>query len=536
MDANGDGIGDLSGVIARLDYLNDGTDTSLGVDAIWFSPFYSSPMFDFGYDISDYKNIDPAYGTMADFDRLLAEAHKRNIKIILDFVPNHTSHLHPWFIESRSSLDNPKRDWYLWAGPSRPLKKRYAGGDRPPRRYRPNNWQSIFGGPAWEWDETTQEYYYHGWLVEQSDVNWRNPKLREGMYDQMKFWLDRGVDGFRLDVINFLFKDERLRSNPYCIGRRPYDMQRHLYDKDLPENMEVVREMRRLVNSYGDRMLVGEIANDDPNEPARYYGSGTDGLNLSFYFHFANQSFCAEQFAAAVASWEAALPKGAWPTYFLSNHDRPRHFGRYRAGDEARTLGRAQVAALLLLTVRGTPFLYYGEEIGMTNLPIKRKDLKDPVGIRYWPIPVGRDPERTPMQWNDSAQAGFSTAASTWLPVNPDYATVNVAAQTDDPASLLSFYRKVIHARRASAALRRGTIKILPTPRVILAYLREHENQRCLVVLNFTDKPVDFMPQAVGGQDVWEVLVSNRRDPDDRLSSATWYIKPLEATVLSANK
>jgi alpha-glucosidase len=283
-------------------------------------------------------------------------------------------------------------------------------------------------------------------------------------------------------------------------------------------------------------MLVGEIANDDPNEPARYYGSGTDGLNLSFYFHFANQSFCAEQFAAAVASWEAALPKGAWPTYFLSNHDRPRHFGRYRAGDEARTLGRAQVAALLLLTVRGTPFLYYGEEIGMTNLPIKRKDLKDPVGIRYWPIPVGRDPERTPMQWNDSAQAGFSTAASTWLPVNPDYATVNVAAQTDDPASLLSFYRKVIHARRTSAALRRGTIKILPTPRGILAYLREHENQRCLVVLNFTDKPVDFMPQAVGGQDVWEVLVSNRRDPDDRLSSATWYIKPLEATVLSANK
>ncbi len=538
MDADGDGIGDLKGVISRLDYLNDGTPDSLGIDAIWFSPFYPSPMFDFGYDISDYKDIDPSYGTMADFDRLLVEAHKRGIKIILDFVPNHTSHLHPWFIESRSSRTNPKRDWYIWKEPSRPLKRRYADGDRPPRRYRPNNWQSIFGGPAWEWDEKTQEYYYHHWLIEQTDVNWRNPELRRAMYDQMKFWLDKGVDGFRLDVINFIFKDERLRSNPYCIGRRPYDMQRHLYDKDLlPENMDVVREMRRLVDSYGDRgdrMLVGEISNDDPSLPARYYGDGRDGLNLSFYFHFANQPFCAERFSAAVATWEAALPKGAWPVYFLSNHDRMRHVGRHGTRDAARTLGRAQVAALLLLTVRGTPFLYYGEEIGMNNLPIKKKDLKDPVGIRYWPIPVGRDAARTPMQWDDSTSAGFSAGSSTWLPVNPDHRTVNVAAQTDDPASLLSFYRNVIWKRKGSAALTRGTIEILPgTPRGILAYVREHEGDRCLVVLNFTDTSIDFMPKAPGG---WDVLVSNRRDPGDRLSSATWHIKPLEATLLSAKK
>ncbi|MBN2223434.1 MAG: alpha-glucosidase C-terminal domain-containing protein [Deltaproteobacteria bacterium] len=541
MDANGDGIGDLSGVISRLDYLNDGTPGSLGVDAIWFSPFYPSPMFDFGYDISDYKSIDPAYGTMADFDRLLVQAHKRGIKVILDFVPNHTSHLHPWFVESRNSRTNPKRDWYIWSAPSRPLKRRYTDGAEPPRRYRPNNWQSIFGGPAWTWDEKTQEYYYHHFLVEQPDVNWRNPELREAMYDQMRFWLDKGVDGFRLDVINFIFKDKLLRSNPYCIGRRPYDMQRHLYDKDLPENIEVVREMRRLVNSYGDRMLVGEIANDDPNEPARYYGNGTDGLNLSFYFHFANQPFCADSFGSAVAAWETAVPKAAWPVYFLSNHDRMRHIGRYHARNEARTLGRAQVAAMLLLTVRGTPFLYYGEEIGMANLSIKKKDLQDPVGIRYWPIPVGRDPERTPMQWDNSTSAGFSSAAGTWLPVNPDYKAVNVAAQADDPSSLFSFYRKIIWKRKESAALTRGTIEILrETPRGILAYLREYGDDRCLIVLSFSHEAVDFTPKddggPIGGRNRWRVLVSNRRDEADRLLSVTWNIKPLEATVFSYKK
>ncbi len=540
MDADGDGIGDLKGVISRLDYLNDGTPGSLGVDAIWFSPFYPSPMFDFGYDISDYKNIDPSYGTMADFDTLLTEAHKRGIKIILDFVPNHTSHLHPWFVESRGSRANPKRDWFIWSPPSRPVKKPYTGGNKPPRRYRPNNWQSIFGGPAWEWDEKTQEYYYHHWLIEQTDVNWRNPELREAIYDQMKFWLDKGVDGFRLDVINFIFKDKGLRSNPYCIGRRPYEMQRHLYDKDLlPENLEVVREMRRLVDSYGDRMLVGEVANDDPTLPARYYGDGRDGLNLSFYFHFANQSFCADAFRAAVSSWETALPKGAWPVYFLSNHDRLRHIGRYGTRDEARTLGRAQVAAMLLLTVRGTPFLYYGEEIGMGNLPIRKKDLHDPVGIRYWPIPVGRDPERTPMQWDGSTSAGFSSAASTWLPVNPDYRTRNVAAQAGDPASLFSFYRKIIWKRKDNAALVRGSIEILrDTPREILAYVREYGDDRCLVVLNFSHRPVEFSPKGAGGTNGdatrWRVLVSNRRDEADRLPSAAWNIKPLEATLFSA--
>jgi alpha-glucosidase len=541
MDFNGDGIGDLKGVISRLDYLNDGTKNSLGIDAIWFSPFYTSPMFDFGYDISDFTNIDPAYGTMADFDRLLSEAHKRNIKIILDFVPNHTSHLHPWFVESRSSRTNPKRDWYIWADPSRPLKRHYIDGNVPPRRYRPNNWQSIFGGPAWTWDEKTRQYYYHHWLVEQTDVNWRNPKLREAMYDQMRFWLDKGVDGFRLDVINFIFKDKDLRNNPYCIGRRPYDMQRHLYDKDLPENIEVVREMRRLVDSYGDRMLVGEVSNDDPVEPARYYGNGADGLNLSFYFHFANQRFSADRFRSAIASWEAAVPGNAWPVYFLSNHDRMRHVGRYGTRDRARTIGRAQVAAMLLLTVRGTPFLYYGEEIGMNNLSIGKKDLRDPVGIRYWPVPVGRDPARTPMQWDGSTSAGFSATSSTWLPVNPDYRTVNVAAQADDPSSLLSFYRTIIWKRKGSAALTRGSVRIVPdTPHAILAYIREYRDDRCLVVLNFSDSPADFAPDSAVGPHrdgrTWQVLASNRRNEGDCPPRGAWRIEPLEATVFFVRK
>ncbi len=541
MDANGDGIGDIAGITARLDYLNDGTENSLGIDAIWFSPFYPSPMFDFGYDISSYTDIDPVFGNMADFDRLLSEAHKRNIKIILDFVPNHTSHLHPWFVESRSSRTNPKRDWYIWASPAHPPKRRYSNDNPPPRRFRPNNWQSVFGGPAWTWDETTQQYYYHHFLPEQPDVNWNNKKLRQAMYDQMKFWLDKGVDGFRLDVINHVFKDVKLRSNPYVMGRRPYDMQRHLYDKDLPKNMEVVREMRKLVDSYDERMLVGEIANDDPLEPARYYGTGGDGLNLAFYFHFANQPFCADDFRSAVDSWEKALPRDAWPTYFLSNHDRPRHTGRFEKGDEAQTVSRAEVAAMLLLTVRGTPFLYYGEEIGMKNLHIKRRDLKDPVGIRYWPVPVGRDPSRTPMQWDDTTSAGFSKGSPTWLPIHPNWSTVNVAAEAKDPASLLSFYRKVIWKRKRMEALVRGTMTMLShTPRGILAYLREYRDEKCLVVLNFTKHSFDFVPKECLGTEgrpqTWEVVVSNCRDEGDAFTSATWYIKPYEATVLSAKK
>jgi alpha-glucosidase len=541
MDSNGDGIGDLAGVIERLDYLNDGTPNSLGIDAIWFSPFYPSPMFDFGYDISDFRSIDPDFGTMADFDRLLAGAHKRGIRVILDFVPNHTSHLHPWFIESQRSKDDPKRDWYIWAPPKHPLKKRYTNADPPPRRFRPNNWQSIFGGPAWTFDEATQEYYYHHWLVQQTDVNWRNPELRKAMYDQMKFWLDKGVDGFRLDVINFIFKDKQLRSNPYCIGRRPYDMQRHLYDKDLPENIEVAREMRRLIDSYGERMLVGEVSNDDPLVPRSYYGDGRDGLSLVFYFHFANQSFAADAFRSALESWEGALPGGAWPTYFLSNHDRRRHIGRYKKGNDAETVARAKVAAMLLLSVRGTPFLYYGEEIGMRNLHIKRRDLKDPVGIRYWPVPVGRDPARTPMQWDDTTSAGFSKSPDTWLSVNPNYRTINVTAQADDPDSLFSFYRRVIWRRKESPALMRGTMTLVHnTPRGVLAYLREVPGERCLVVLNFTKKPREFTqgqcPELSRKGGRWGVVVSSAREEGGALGPGSFRVEPYEATILSAGQ
>ncbi len=531
MDASGDGVGDLRGIIDRLDYLNDGTETSLGIDAIWLSPIFPSPMFDFGYDVSDYTDIDPVFGSMSDFDELLTEAHKRNIKIILDFVPNHTSHLHEWFIESKGSIDNPKRDWYIWEPPK-------SGG-----RSRPNNWQSVFGGPAWEWDEKTKEFYYHHFLPQQPDVNWRNQKLREAMYGDMSFWLDRGVDGFRLDVINQIFKDKGLRNNPYTIGRRPYDMQKHLYDKDLhDDNIEVVREMRALVDGYGkkgERMLVGEVFIEDPHIAKRYYGDGSDGLNLAFYCNFSYLPLRAGAFRDAVSLWEEILPDGAWPTYFLSNHDQPRHIGRYGKTSDDETEARAKVAATMLLTLRGTPFLYYGEEIGMRNLHIKRRDLKDPVGIRYWPIPVGRDLARTPMQWDDTKHAGFTRSGTTWLPVHPNKKTVNVKAESADPSSLLSFYRNLIWTRKRISALRRGSVEIIKdTPKGIFSYLREYGGESLLVVLNFKKRDyrisADTININIKGKAKWEVMLSTHRDEGEFIGDDQFNIKPYEATILKA--
>lgn len=534
MDASGDGIGDLRGIIDRLDYLNDGTEKSLGIDAIWLSPIFLSPMLDFGYDVSDYSDIDPIFGSISDFDELLSEAHKRNIKIILDFVPNHTSHLHEWFIESRNSIDNPKRDWYIWEPPK-------GGGWS-----RPNNWQSVFGGPAWEWDEKTQEFYYHHFLPEQPDINWRNPKLREAIYGEMSFWLDRGVDGFRLDVINHIFKDKNLRNNPYTIGRRPYDMQKHIYDKDLhDENLEVVREMRALVDGYGkkgERMLVGEVFIEDPHIAKRYYGDGRDGLNLAFYFKFSYMPFKARSFCDTVSLWEDILPEGAWPTYFLSNHDQPRHIGRYAKISDKETEARAKVAATMLLTLRGTPFLYYGEEIGMMNLHINRRDLKDPVGIRYWPIPVGRDLARTPMQWDETKYAGFTKSHETWLPIHPNHETVNVKTESSDPSSLLSFYRNLIWTRKRNSPLRRGSIKIIKnTPEGIFSYLREYRGEILLIVLNFKKREyrlsrisTDDLNENVKSNVTWEIILSTHRDAGEIIGNTQFKIKPYEATILKA--
>jgi len=467
-DSDGDGIGDLPGIISKLDYIS-----SLGVDAIWLNPIYPSPQYDFGYDIADYRGIDPQYGTMADFDRLLEEAHGRGIRIIMDIVPSVTSHLHPWFIESRSSRRSPKRDWYIWRDAPRP------------GRY-PNNWRGVFGGRAWDWDKKTRQYYYHNSLPEQPDLNWRNPEVEKAVLGAMEFWFAKGVDGFRVDVLNYVYKDEQFRNNPYCLGRRPYEMQRHLYDKDRPEAVEVGFKMRQLADRYPGRVLAAEVFMDNPAEAARYYGPDGDGTHMVFNFTFMFSRYSAASFRRVVERWQELIGERNWPCFFLSNHDNPRHISRYAAG--RRTEARARVAAAMLLTLRGTPFLYMGEELGMRSVRIRRHELMDPVGITYWPFHPGRDIARTPMQWTDEDYAGFSTAKP-WLPVNPDYPSLNAAQAEADPRSLLTWYRKLIRLRREHPALARGSYRSLQrVPGGVYGYLRERGTERILVLLNFTGR------------------------------------------------
>ncbi len=469
-DSNDDGIGDLNGILSRLDYLN-GREESLGIDAIWLNPIYPSPQYDFGYDIMDYQDIDPQYGSMDDFDRLLEEAHRRNIRILMDIVPSVTSHLHPWFIESRSSRRSAKRDWYIWK-------------DAPAPGRLPNNWQAVFGGNSWQWDKKTQQYYYHNSLSEQPDLNWRNPEVEKAMLSNMEFWFKKGVDGFRIDVLNYVYKDSQFRDNPPCLGKRPYEMQRHVYDKDRPEAVEVGFKMRSLAERYPGRMLVAEVFVNNPAEAARYYGENGEGANLVFNFSFMYSPFSATHFRSEVQAWEEQTRTRGWPCYFLSNHDIPRQASRYAAGKW--TLHRARVVAAMLLTLRGTPFLYMGEEIGMLNGKIKRHELLDPIGVHYWPFNPGRDIARTPMQWNAEQYAGFSKAKP-WLPVHPDYPRINVKKQKDDPTSLFNWYRKLIRVRRQSEALSCGDYQpILTVPRGVFAYKRSSPEEHVLVALNFT--------------------------------------------------
>ena len=451
-DSNGDGVGDLPGIIDRLDHLN-GRDDSLGVDAIWLSPFYPSPMADFGYDVADYCDVDPAFGTLADFDRLLAEAHRRGIRVIVDLVPNHTSDQHPWFQAARASRDDPKRDWYVWADPRR------GGGP-------PNNWLAVFGHKraAWTLDPATGQYYLHHFLPEQPDLNWRNEEVRGAIDDVMRFWLDRGVDGFRVDVAHGLLKDARLRNNPRLFAGR-----RRKRNWDLDEVHEIHRRWRKVLDEYPDRMAVGEVFPEGGlGRLVRYYGDD-DELHMPFNFQFLEQPWQADRFRDVVERWERLMPHHAWPDYTLSNHDRSRAASRYG-------LENARAAAMLLLTLRGTPFIYYGEEIGMTDVPIPHDRVVDV---------AGRDPERTPMQWDASANAGFTTGAP-WLPVAAGAGSVNVEAQRRDPSSLFSFYRRLLRIRRASESLRSGRYRSLPSPRGVYLFERATTGERLVVALNFT--------------------------------------------------
>ncbi|MGE5537730.1 MAG: alpha-amylase family glycosyl hydrolase [Gemmatimonas sp.] len=465
-DTDGDGIGDLAGIRSRLGYLEE-----LGIDAIWISPIYPSPMADFGYDVANYCAIDPTFGTFDDFDRLVADAHRRGIKVILDFVPNHTSDRHPWFVESRSSRASPKRDWYIWRDPG-------PGGGPP------NNWVSNFGGSGWEWDAATKQYYYHAFLKEQPDLNWRNPEVRDAMYRVLRFWLDRGVDGFRVDVIWHLIKDDQFRDNPHNPDWRPGDAAIRqfiqLYSADRPEVHEIIAEMRNVLDQYDARVLIGEIYL--PLERlVHYYGKDLRGAHLPFNFQLIETAWSATAISRLIREYEGALPMGGWPNWVLSNHDQRRIASR--AGRD-----QARIAAMLLLTLRGTPTLYYGDEIGMESVPIPPEKVHDPWEKNEPGLGLGRDPSRTPMQWDASANAGF-TSGEPWLPVAPDYAERNVACCAGDETSILALYHELIRLRRKRPSLSIGDYAPLHADEHVLAYERRHGGDRLVVVLNFSREP-----------------------------------------------
>ena len=481
-DSNGDGIGDLPGIIEKLDYLNDGTPISLGVDALWLTPFYGSPNFDFGYDVSDYRTVSPEHGTMADFDRLVVEAHRRGIRIILDFVPNHTSDQHPWFRESRASRTNPKRDWYIW--------KDGKGGSEP------NNWMSAPGGKAWTLDPATGQYFYHAFFDCQPDLNWRTPAVRAAVMDDMRFWLDRGADGFRLDLINYLVEDDALRDNPRSTkGWYMWNFQEPRYTRDQPETHEIVREFRRMIDAYPGRMMVGETVSFPwEDSPAASFTNERE-LHLAFNMElYGRTRFAATSFRSVVDRFESRVPADGWPALVLSNHDIPRHVGRHSGrfliyGARADAVARAKVAAALLLTLRGTPFVYFGEELGMTNRWTKRRTLRDPLGKKWWPLYQGRDAERTPMLWTPGPNAGFTTGAP-WLPVDPQADRLNVQTASRDSDSLFSFYRRLIWLRKEVPALLVGDYAPVDVGEPdVYAFRRRAGTQSVFVALNFAPRP-----------------------------------------------
>lgn len=472
-DTNGDGVGDLNGITARLDYLRD-----LGIDAIWITPVYPSLQVDFGYDISDYKAIDPQYGTMEDFDRLVREAKRRNIRVIMDFVANHTSDQHPWFQTSRASRDNPKRDWYVWRDGKAPGQP-------------PNNWLSWFGHSAWTLDPATNQYYYHYFYIQQPDLNWRNPAVREAMYDALRFWLDRGVAGFRIDAVSRLFEDPGLHDDPILPGTNAYGDPNidHKYTDNLPEVHDVLREIRQVVDKYpGNPVLISEAFEPNVAELTRMYGEHGDEVQLPMDFQVADvDKLSAPEFRKLLDEIESN-PVGGQPYFFFSNHDQVRQWDRY--GDGVHNDQIAKLMATLLLTARGTPQMYYGEEIGMrTTPPTRKEDVKDPIGKTGWPKEKGRDGERTPMQWDGSKNAGFSTADQTWLPVPPDEVRRNVSAESRNSDSILNFYKRVIALRRSEPALRDGSyVAVNRDDKHVLSFVRKNPGagDSVLVALNMS--------------------------------------------------
>ena len=505
-DSNGDGIGDLNGIRQRLDYIQ-----SLSVDAIWLSPIFPSPMHDFGYDVADYCAINPMFGNMNDFDALLAEIHAGGMRLILDLVPNHTSDEHEWFLESRQSRDNLKRDWYIWRDPAP------DGGP-------PNNWLSFFGGPAWTFDEHTGQYYLHQFVTQQPELNYRNPEVKTAMLDVMRFWLDRGVDGFRVDVIWLMLKDEEFRDepeNPDWDGVKPFDRIQHIRTMNLPGVHDIIRDMRSVLDEYDERMMVGEIylPND---ELMKYYGTrradgSYDECHLPFNFQLIQLPWKAQRVRKAVDDYDGDLPPGGWPNWVMGNHDQ--HRMASRVGSH-----QARVANMLLLTLRGLPTNYYGEEIGMENVDIPPEFIQDPPAVNQPEIAhiVGRDPERTPMQWDDSPNAGFAPAGIVpWLPVAKDYAVRNVKVQEKDPTSMLRMYRSITKLRRAEPALNVGSYISLDTAQEdVFAYRRSSvDGDDFLVVLNFGGQTLRLDLSAAGEKARIEISTGLHRSGETDLEA-----------------
>ncbi len=505
MDTNHDGIGDLNGVIAKLDYLQ-----TLGIQAIWLSPFYPSPMVDFGYDVADYCDVDPMFGSLADFDRLVEEAHRRGLKIIIDWVPNHTSDQHPWFKESRSSRDNPRRDWYIW-------------------RDQPNNWGSVFGGPAWTFDAQTGQYYLHQFVPEQPELNWRNPDLRAAMYDTLRFWLRRGVDGFRMDVIGMILKDKDLRDNPPNPNADPNAPENDIFGRllsvhnlDQDDVHDIIREIRSVLDEFDDRCGIGELWGELPRW-VRYYGQNGDELHLPFNFRLMWEPWQAQAMRRSVDALEAALPDFAWPNYVLGNHDQPRLATRFGGQSQAR------LAAMLLLTLRGTPTLYYGDEIGMENGLIPAEKIQDPQGKNLG-AERSRDVCRTPMQWDDTPFAGFSSVEP-WLPVSADYPSRNVKAQQADPASMLNLYRHLLRLRAESPSLHGGSYQPLDVSAAdCFVYRRQAEGQERIVALNFSaEKRLVSIP----GPLRVKIVLSTHLNREESVPADQILLRPHEGVILS---
>ncbi|MBS3796494.1 alpha-glucosidase family protein [Pseudoalteromonas sp. BDTF-M6] len=472
-DTNGDGIGDLRGIINRLDYIND-----LGVDAVWISPFFKSPMKDFGYDISDYRDIDPLFGNLADFDELIEEAHKRDIKIIIDQVLSHTSDQHPWFIESRESKDADLADWYVWA-------------DAKEDGTQPNNWLSIFGGPAWQWEPRRGQYYLHNFLTEQPDLNFHNPDVRKAVLDNVEFWLKKGVDGFRLDAINFCYHDAQLRDNPAKPKEKrqgrgfsednPYAFQYHYYNNTQPENLEFMRDIRALLDKYPGTVALGEISSEDSLATMAEYTAGGDKLHMGYSFELLTNDYSSEYIRTTVETLEARMLEG-WPCWAFSNHDVERVASRWSATGEVQPQ-QVKMLTAMLASLRGSVCMYQGEELGLGEASVAFEDLQDPYGITFWPNFKGRDGCRTPMPWQDGEQGGFSSTKP-WLPLSPAHLASNVATQQQDQDSMLNAYQEFMHWRRSQSVLLEGDITFIDSNEPILAFQREHQGETLLCYFN----------------------------------------------------